>query len=449
MLFYKRKSRQLVLPGIFIRNLSRILKLVSALLVQVEHDSQSACGQAQNSHGNEDIIAGLGVGGVGSVFVSAALAGTADEDFVWIILFTSNEVFDLVGLTTIEVITHFLVSEHLHGGNIVILLDSLQNIFVGNEVTGTEAFNANREVVGPGLAGVNVDDGQLLGGVKIDVNLILIADSHTGTDIFVFLIVVQIIYGFAPVQGLELVVGENSVQVVLIGSDNLVDFGAAGQAGDGIQKSGFKLGFMDPDSCINLQRMRTGGDVGIGAVVIVRTCASAGTGTGRAGVAGIGRGLLSLVDGIVSDRFLHGHLNNVLQGAASGSAGVLGPAQELLGSGIANLVQEGIIGAIGEARCLNGMIVLNAQMPEILVAVDAEINFVGTSFRGSAASSSALAVGAIIMALYSIQLSTTGSTGLCSGAGGSGTGGVARSRTFGLATEEQVLAVVQVAAFQE
>ena len=251
-IFQKRKSRQLVLPGIFIRNLSRILKLVCALLVQVEHDSQSACGQAQNSHGNEDLITGLGVGGVSGVFVSAALTGTADEDFVGIILFASNEVFNLVGLTTIEIIAHFLVSEHLHGGNIVVLLDSLQNIFVGNEVTGTEAFNANREVVGPGLAGVNVDNDQLLGGVKIDVNLILIADSHTGSDIFVILIVVQIVYGFAPVQGFELIVGENSLQMVLIGSDDLVDFGIAGQAGDGIQKSGFKLGFMNPDSCINL-----------------------------------------------------------------------------------------------------------------------------------------------------------------------------------------------------
>lgn len=154
---------------------------------------------------------------------------------------------------------------HLQAGDIVVLLDSLQNVVGSNGLTNSEAIDIDGMVNSIGLIGVNSGHDQLLGGVQVDDSIILAGNgqgSGYSEDSLGILLVIDV---SGPV-----ITGRNlGTDAAFIVGDNLVDMFATGQTGDGIQQNRAGLDLAGVQVSPDVQDSIVGGVLVVGAASAV------------------------------------------------------------------------------------------------------------------------------------------------------------------------------------
>ena len=210
-----------MLPGIFIRNLSRILKLVSALLVQVEQNGQSGDGCAHDHNGSVDAVAGLGVGGVSGVAgTGGRLSGAGDLDIDEVGIRSDFQGRDCVNGITIYIVFPCLLRVHGQAADVEVLADSLGNFRLGDGLANLLTGQLNDAQVVHGAGVVNVDINQVLIGVSVNMNscafaylflhgnriaLVVLVIDMTGPGITVVPIIFQFVVQFLCMSGNEII----------------------------------------------------------------------------------------------------------------------------------------------------------------------------------------------------------------------------------------------------
>ena len=147
-----------------------------------------------------------------------------------------------------------VIGVHGHAGNIVELLNSLQNVIIGNGFADAEAADLDRAVDCISLSGVDSDNDQLFLGIQVDVNIVFFVDIHIGVNSTGGVAVNVVVDSLGPLN-VGITGGELGLQTAYVVADDVGNHFGAVQTGKLIQQDGLVQRLANPQLSPNLQRV--------------------------------------------------------------------------------------------------------------------------------------------------------------------------------------------------